>query len=63
MAMAARGGLAGVDDHGDFGDAFAEERRLAVLVCRCRSRWARLRHYGGSACVDDFAGGDKVVVV
>ena len=62
------GGVAGgaharIDDHGDFGDAFAEDAEVGgVLDAEAGADGGGQGHDGGGAGVDEFAGSDEIVV-
>jgi hypothetical protein len=58
-----RGADSGVDDHGDFGDAFAENAEVGgILNAEAGADRSGEGHYGGGAGVDEFARGDEIVV-
>ena len=57
------GAYACVYDHRDFGDAFAKDAKVGgILDAETRADRSRERHDGRGASVDEFAGGDEVVV-
>ena len=62
------GGIGGdahacIDNHGDFGDAFAEDAQVGgILNAEAGTNGSGKRHDGGGAYVDEFAGGDEIVI-
>src|SRR5712691_7465756 len=53
----------GVDDERDFRDAFAEDAQIrGVLDAKARADGRGQRHHGSSSSVDEFAGGDQIVI-
>ena len=59
----AGGADTGVNDHGDFGDAFAEDAQVGgILNAEAGADRSGEWHHGGGAGVDEFTCSDKVVV-
>src|SRR6266852_3296800 len=57
------GADAGIHDHGNFGDAFAEDAEVGgILHAEAGSDGRGKRHDGGGAGVDEFAGGDQIII-
>src|SRR5258708_26046687 len=56
------GADAGIHDHGDFGDAFAEDAEVGgILHAEAGANGRGKRHDGGGAGVNELAGGDEGV--
>src|SRR5467141_1738747 len=57
------GAHSGIHDHGNFGDAFAENAEVGgILHAEAGADGRGQRHDGGGTGVNEFAGGDEVVV-